>query len=183
MFLKVGKSGGDSGSNAFDFNSNRIITRPRKRLEFTDRTKNTSLYIPHFLTLLSCHVYQISYGRFTTKQTRKCEMDLFIMQADGKKIVDPNKQDALCSRIRRDLVRSLRVSLVSRGPDTELLVANPVELSGMGRPLVFHDITLALKILNTGIFSVLPYLRAIVNGIYSSVFSAFSRVFLYTVLE
>ncbi|KAF7148999.1 hypothetical protein RHSIM_Rhsim03G0089900 [Rhododendron simsii] len=95
---------------------------------------------------------QISYGRFTTKQTRKCELDLFIMQADGKKIVDPNKQDALRSRIRRDLVRPLRVSLASRGPDTELLVANPVELSGMGRPLVFHDITLALKMLNTGIF-------------------------------
>lgn len=105
------------------------------------------------------------------------------MQADGKKIVDPNKQDALCSRIRRDLVRPLRVSLVSRGPDTELLVANPVELSGMGRPLVFHDITLALKMLNTGIFLVLPYLHAIVNGIYSSVFSAFSRVFLNAVLE
>ncbi|KAE9465492.1 hypothetical protein C3L33_02614, partial [Rhododendron williamsianum] len=105
------------------------------------------------MRILKDYNIQISYGRFTTKQTRKCEMDLFIMQADGKKIVDPNKQDALCSRIRRDLVRSLRVSLVSRGPDTELLVANPVELSGMGRPLVFHDITLALKILNTGIFS------------------------------
>jgi hypothetical protein len=33
------------------------------------------------------------------------------------------------------------------------LVANPVELSGKGRPLVFYDITLALKKLDTGIFS------------------------------
>ncbi|KAI8563269.1 hypothetical protein RHMOL_Rhmol03G0099700 [Rhododendron molle] len=105
------------------------------------------------MRILKDYNIQISYGRFTTKQTRKCELDLFIMQADGKKIVDPNKQDALCSHIRRALVRPLRVSLVSRGPDTELLVANPVELSGMGRPLVFHDITLALKMLNTGIFS------------------------------
>ncbi|KAF2295580.1 hypothetical protein GH714_033231 [Hevea brasiliensis] len=48
----------------------------------------------------------------------------------------------------------LRVAVVSRGPDTELLVANPVELSGRGRPLVFYDITLALQILSTGIFSV-----------------------------
>ncbi|MBA0571200.1 hypothetical protein Golob_004784 [Gossypium lobatum] len=53
-----------------------------------------------------------------------------------------------------ELFRPLRVAVVSRGPDTELLVANPVELSGRGRPLVFHDITLALKNLNIQIFSV-----------------------------
>ncbi|KAK3043047.1 hypothetical protein RJ639_002615 [Escallonia herrerae] len=96
---------------------------------------------------------QISYGRFTTKKKTDCEVDLFIMQADGKKIVDPSKQDALCSRLRMELYRPLRVALMSRGPDTELLVANPVELSGKGRPLVFYDITLALKKLNIGIFS------------------------------
>ncbi|XP_061345762.1 ACT domain-containing protein ACR10 [Gastrolobium bilobum] len=96
---------------------------------------------------------QISYGRFTTKPRGKCELDLFIMQADGKKIVDASKQESLYSRLRMELLRPLRVAVVSRGPDTELLVANPVELSGKGRPLVFHDITLALKMLGTGIFS------------------------------
>ncbi|KAB5544098.1 hypothetical protein DKX38_012210 [Salix brachista] len=83
-----------------------------------------------------------------------CEMDLFLIQADGKKIVDPNKQNALCSRLRMELLCPLRLAVASRGPDTELLVANPVELSGRGRPLVFYDITLALKNLNTPIFSV-----------------------------
>lgn len=77
------------------------------------------------------------------------------MQADGKKIVDPSKQDALRARLKMELLRPLRVAVVSRGPDTELLVANPVELSGRGRPLVFHDITLALKVLSIRIFSVL----------------------------
>ncbi|XP_071908305.1 ACT domain-containing protein ACR10 isoform X1 [Coffea arabica] len=96
---------------------------------------------------------QISYGRFSTKRKTECELDLFIMQTDGKKIVDPSKQSALRSRLWMELCRPLRVALVSRGPDTELLVANPVELSGKGRPLVFHDITLALKMLKTGIFS------------------------------
>ncbi|XP_031103670.1 ACT domain-containing protein ACR10 [Ipomoea triloba] len=96
---------------------------------------------------------QISYGRFTMKSKMDCELDLFIMQADGKKIVDPNKLNALCSRIQMELRRPLRVALVNRGPDTELLVANPVELSGKGRPLVFHDITLALKMLSVGVFS------------------------------
>ncbi|XP_045807940.1 ACT domain-containing protein ACR10 [Trifolium pratense] len=96
---------------------------------------------------------KISYGRFTTKPRRKCEMDLFIMQADGKKIVDPNKQNSLTTRFRTELFRPLRVAVVSRGPDIELLVANPVELSGNGRPLVFYDITLALKMLDICIFT------------------------------
>lgn len=77
------------------------------------------------------------------------------MQVDGKKIVDPSKQKSLVSRLRVELLRPLRVAVLSRGPETELLVTNPVELSGKGRPLVFYDITLALKMLNTGIFSVL----------------------------
>ena len=101
---------------------------------------------------------QISYGRFTIKQRRHCEIDLFIVQADGKKIVDLSKQKALTSRLQLELLRPLRVAVVSRGPDLELLVTNPVELSGKGRPLVFYDITLSLKILNTGIFSVLTNL-------------------------
>ncbi|XP_047151497.1 ACT domain-containing protein ACR10-like [Vigna umbellata] len=96
---------------------------------------------------------QISYGRFSTKPRGKCELDLFIVQADGKKIVDPNKQKSLSSRLRTELLRPFRVTVVSRGPDTELLVANPVELSGKGRPLVFYDITLALKMIGPCIFS------------------------------
>ncbi|XP_057983608.1 ACT domain-containing protein ACR10 [Malania oleifera] len=95
---------------------------------------------------------QISYGRFAVKQRRNCEIDLFIMQADGKKIVDSDKKEAFSSRLRMELLCPLRVAVVSRGPDTELLVANPVELSGKGRPLVFYDITLALKMLKICIF-------------------------------
>ncbi|XP_008803450.2 ACT domain-containing protein ACR10 [Phoenix dactylifera] len=95
---------------------------------------------------------QISYGRCYAAQNGSCEIDLFVMQMDGKKIVDTNKRKALCSRLRMELFSPLRVTVVSRGPDTELLVANPVELSGKGRPLVFHDITLALKMLRIRIF-------------------------------
>lgn len=101
---------------------------------------------------------QISYGRFSIKERGNCEIDLFIVQADGKKIVDPSKQNAVSSRLRMELFRPLRVAVVARGPDMELLVANPVELSGKGRPLVFYDITLALKMLNTCIFLVISHL-------------------------
>ncbi|KAL6578098.1 hypothetical protein OROMI_010426 [Orobanche minor] len=97
---------------------------------------------------------QISYGRFFANAKGNCEMDLFVMQDDGKKIIDTHKRTDLCSRLEMELVHPLRVDVVSRGPDTELLVVNPVELSGRGRPLVFYDITLALKILNINIFSV-----------------------------
>ncbi|TYK25155.1 ACT domain-containing protein ACR10 isoform X1 [Cucumis melo var. makuwa] len=93
---------------------------------------------------------QISYGRFSKKQKKICEIDLFIMQADGKKILDQSKQNALSTRLQIELIRPLRVAVLSRGPDTELLVANPTELSGKGRPLVFYDITLALKLLDIG---------------------------------
>uniref|UniRef100_A0A2P2PJ15 ACT domain-containing protein ACR n=1 Tax=Rhizophora mucronata TaxID=61149 RepID=A0A2P2PJ15_RHIMU len=39
----------------------------------------------------------------------------------------------------------VRVIVANRGPDTELLVANSVELCGKGRPRVFYDVTWALK--------------------------------------
>ncbi|KAG2309207.1 hypothetical protein Bca52824_028955 [Brassica carinata] len=96
---------------------------------------------------------QISYGRFTIKRGKNCEIDLFIVQSDGRKILDSSKQDALVSRLRAELQQPLRVVMMNRGPDTELLVTNPVELSGKGRPQVFHDIALALKKINTCIFS------------------------------
>ncbi|KAI3917133.1 hypothetical protein MKX01_003582 [Papaver californicum] len=96
---------------------------------------------------------KISYGRFSIKHGQNCELDLFVVQADGKKILDLNKQNALCSRLRMELLHPLQVAVVSRGPDTELLVVNPVQLSGLGRPLVFYDITLALKMLKICIFT------------------------------
>ncbi|CAK8571651.1 unnamed protein product [Lathyrus sativus] len=139
------------------------------RSDYASITVDNTLSPAHSLVQITCQDHKgllydimrtlkdynikISFGRFITKPRRKCEMDLFIMQADGKKIVDPNKQSSLLSRLRTELYRPLRVAVVSRGPDTELLVANPVELSGEGRPLVFYDITLALKMLEICIFS------------------------------
>ena len=82
-------------------------------------------------------------------------MDLFAVQSDGNKILDQQKQRSMCSRLRMELLRPLRVALVNRGPDSELLVANPVEVSGKGRPLVLYDITLALKNLHRRVFLVM----------------------------
>ncbi|XP_020272729.1 ACT domain-containing protein ACR9-like [Asparagus officinalis] len=103
-------------------------------------------------TLKDCNI-QIAYGRFLSYEKGYREIDLFIQQADGKKIIDPEKQNTICSRLRLEMLHPLRVIIVSRGPDTELLVANPVELSGKGKPRVFYDVTLALKTLGICIFS------------------------------
>ncbi|XP_059646813.1 ACT domain-containing protein ACR10-like [Cornus florida] len=153
------------------FNLEMLDERQSERLTFNSVsiTMDNSLSPAHTLVQIVCQDHkgllydimrtlkdyniQISYGRFTSKERGNCEVDLFIMQADGRKIVDSSKQAALRSRLQMELIRPLRVALESRGPDIELLVANPVELSGKGRPLVFYDITLALKILNTSIFS------------------------------
>lgn len=107
-------------------------------------------YKPIFSPLL----FQISYGRFSPNSQGYRDLDLFIQQKDGKKIVDPEKQSAICSRLKMEMLHPLRVIIANRGPDTELLVANPVELCGKGRPRVFYDVTLALKVLGICVFSV-----------------------------
>ncbi|XP_078429081.1 ACT domain-containing protein [Wolffia australiana] len=103
-------------------------------------------------TLKDCGI-QIAYGRFMSDSKGRREVDLFVQQGDGKKVVDPEKLSTLCTRLRTEIQHPLRVTVVNRGPDTELVVANPVELSGKGRPRVFYDITLALKNLGICVFS------------------------------
>nr|XP_043612085.1 ACT domain-containing protein ACR10-like [Erigeron canadensis] len=142
---------GSSHSNSVSVMIDNSLSPVHTLIQIVCRDHKGLLY--DIMRTLKDYNIQISYGRFTTKGKKDCEIDLFIIQADGKKIIDPSKQNALCSRIRMELFRPLRVVSVNRGPDTELLVANPVELCGKGRPLVFYDITLALKMLNTDIFS------------------------------
>lgn len=81
-------------------------------------------------------------------------IDLFVQQKNGEKIMDPERHKTLCSCLKEEMLHPLRVIIANRGPDIELLVANPVELSGKGRPRVFYDVTLALKALGVFIFSV-----------------------------
>ncbi|KAL5569124.1 hypothetical protein UlMin_025699 [Ulmus minor] len=96
---------------------------------------------------------QIAYGRFSSTAKGFRKMDLLIQQNNGVKIVDTEIQTAFCSRLKEEMLHPFRVIVANRGPDTQLLVANPVELSGKGRPRVFYDVTLALKTLEICIFS------------------------------
>ncbi|PIN11443.1 [Protein-PII] uridylyltransferase [Handroanthus impetiginosus] len=109
-------------------------------------------FLYDIMRTLKDYNFRIAFGRFSPVNKGYRELDLFIQHKDGKKIVDPEKQDALCSRLKLELLHPLRVLITNRGPDTELLVANPVELSGRGRPRVFYDVTFALKGLGICIF-------------------------------
>ncbi|VFQ99403.1 unnamed protein product [Cuscuta campestris] len=103
-------------------------------------------------TSKDCEI-RIAYGRISSTVKRYRTMELFVQTTDGKKIIDSERREALCRRLREEMLHPLRVIIASRGPDTELLVANPVELSGKGRPRVFHDVTVALKSLEICVFS------------------------------
>lgn len=97
---------------------------------------------------------QIAYGRFSPVNNKgHRDLDLFIRQRDGIKIVNVEKQEKLVSRLKLEMLHPWRVVISNRGPDMELVVANPVELSGRGRPQVFFDATLALKVLGICVFS------------------------------
>ncbi|XP_020223376.1 ACT domain-containing protein ACR9 [Cajanus cajan] len=139
------------------------------KLKKTNVTLDNSLSPAHTLIQIRCADHKgllydimrtlkdmnmkISYGRFSPNTTGYRDLDIFIQQKDGKKILDPEKQNALCSRLKLEMLHPLRVIIANRGPDTELLVANPVELSGKGRPRVFYDVTFALKTLGICVFS------------------------------
>lgn len=106
------------------------------------------------LRTLKDYNLQVSYGRLSTDTNGICDMDLFIMQSDGKKILDPEKLFCLCSRLEVEISHPIRVKIVDCGPDTELLVACRVEISGKCRPRVLYDVTLVLKTFDICIFMV-----------------------------
>ncbi|KAJ7561770.1 hypothetical protein O6H91_03G040600 [Diphasiastrum complanatum] len=95
---------------------------------------------------------KVAYGRFSINDKGNGEIDIFVTQAGGRKLIDPEKQKALCSRLQKEIRSPFYLGVVMRGPDTELLVAAPIDSSGRGRPRVLYDVTLALKTLSICIF-------------------------------
>ncbi|XP_019198687.1 PREDICTED: ACT domain-containing protein ACR10-like isoform X2 [Ipomoea nil] len=143
----VGVPSADTVSVLVDNN----LSRSHTLLQISCRDQKGLIY--DIMRTLKGYNYQVSYGRFFTNGKGSCEVDLFIMQ-DKKKILDPEKQNTMCARLRTELACPLRVDVFSRDNATEILVANPVELTRKGRPLLFYDITLVLKRLDIYISSV-----------------------------
>ncbi|KAL3688508.1 hypothetical protein R1sor_014817 [Riccia sorocarpa] len=86
---------------------------------------------------------QVAFGRTFTQEKGSCDISLFLLK-DGRKIEETFMQVNLRQTLLRELTNPLRLSIVTRGPDTELLVAAPIEACGRGRPRVLFDVTHAL---------------------------------------
>ncbi|KAJ4910375.1 ACT domain-containing protein ACR9 [Raphanus sativus] len=119
----------------------------------TDEEDNRAQALSDDMMKMKNSSVTLSYGRFLPRTQGHRDIELFVQVKDEKKMLDPDKQNSLCSRLKAEMLHPLRVIVTNRGPDTELVVANPVELSGKGRPRVFYDVTLSLKVLGICVFS------------------------------
>eukprot|EP00850_Spirogloea_muscicola_P006320 SM000030S11329 [mRNA] locus=s30:95988:98609:- [translate_table: standard] len=90
---------------------------------------------------------QVAFGRTMSNEHSMCDMDMFVQQMDGRKVVDPTRQKEVCRAVKRALEKPIRIVVVTKGPDSELIVATPVEKCGRGRPRVLFDVSYVLRML------------------------------------
>lgn len=103
------------------------------------------------LRLLKDVCIQVSYGRVSTSGGT-CIIDVFIQDSKNGKLNDIEKQKELCAKMKRELECPIRITLVTKGPDSELLIACPMEGCGRGRPRVLYDVTFVLRQLELHVF-------------------------------
>ncbi|KAL5715000.1 hypothetical protein ACHQM5_016890 [Ranunculus cassubicifolius] len=112
---------------------------------------------------------QICYARFSVKKRNTSEVVFHVKQKDGNKIVDPKKKKLIYHCLQMEILSPIRVAIVKQGIYTELQVANPVELSGIVRPLDVYDLSLALKMLDISVIMVVMMshvIRSSVSEVY-----------------
>lgn len=145
-------AGAEAAPNAtkFSLNIDNSLSRGHTLLQIASCDRRGLLY--DCLRALSDLNLQISYGRLMTTSTGSVAFDLFVSQANGTKLLDPDKQSSLEARLRLDVCEPIRVMIVNKDSNTELLVATTVEKCGRPRPRILYDVTLALKMLQIGIF-------------------------------
>lgn len=83
-----------------------------------------------------------------------CSMDLFVQEADGTRVSDPDLQRELVELVRCALALPLRISIrdVFDATCTELLVTAYLDSGSRGRPRVTYDVTAALNALQLCVF-------------------------------
>lgn len=106
----------------------------------------------HREMLLGC--VQVAHGRIAMMENGNSELSVFVLDKHGLKITDVQEQKALVQSMEEEVGHPVRIKIGTRGTDTELLVATPIEKCGRGRPRVLYDVTLALKMLDICIFKV-----------------------------
>lgn len=95
---------------------------------------------------------KVAHGRTNMLENGSSELCVFVLDPNGHKITDIQEQKALVQCMEEEVGHPVRIKVGTRGTDTELLVATPIEKCGRGRPRVLYDVTLALKMLDICIF-------------------------------
>lgn len=95
---------------------------------------------------------KVAYGRIDILDNGKSELNLFLLNSKHRKVTDTQEQKVLAQYVKEEVEHPVRIKVETRGPETELLIATPIEKCGRGRPRVLHDATLALKMLDICIF-------------------------------
>lgn len=139
-----------AGASKFSLKIESSLSSSNMLLQITCCDRRGLLY--DCLRGLREHNLQIAYCRFTTTSTGSGAVDLFVSQANGERLLDSENQRSLQARLRLDVCEPIRVVIVDKGLNMELLVAITVERFGRARPHVLNDVTLALKMLQIGIF-------------------------------
>ncbi|MCO5564975.1 hypothetical protein L7F22_018645 [Adiantum nelumboides] len=119
-------------------------------LQITARDRRGLFY--DCMRVLNDHNLKIAHGRVKTASKGIVAYDLLISQASGNKLLDIDKQRSLQARLQLDICDPVRVTVVKKGPNTELFVASTVEKSGRTRPRMMHDVTSVLQMLGVSIF-------------------------------
>lgn len=117
--------GADGKLNSISMATDNVLSRSHTVLQILCKDRKGLLY--DIMRTLKDYNIQASYERLSRNVNGNCEVDLFFSQANGRKILDPQKQKYLCSRLKIEITQPLRVMFVDRGPDTELLVVTPIE--------------------------------------------------------
>ncbi|GAQ77935.1 hypothetical protein KFL_000050700 [Klebsormidium nitens] len=140
----------DEGIEATEVSIDNGMSRLHSALQVSTRDRKGLLY-DCLRTLKDVNI-QVAYGRIALREAGLLDIDFFIRHPSGHKVTDPKAQRDLCGRLRQELERPIRLVVAPRGPDTELLVAAPVEVNGRSRPRMFYDCTLGLRRANACVF-------------------------------
>nr|XP_024378090.1 ACT domain-containing protein ACR9-like isoform X3 [Physcomitrium patens] len=95
---------------------------------------------------------QVAHMRIASLEDGNSEISVFFLDCKGRKVTDQASKDNILYSVREAVENPLRIKIITRGVDTELFVSTPIENCGRGRPRVVYDVTLALKLLDVGIF-------------------------------
>lgn len=104
-------------------------------------------------TMKDVHI-RVAYAKVNVRHAGLCEIDIFLQEVDGKRILDPELQEQLIETVRCAVALPLRVEIkdVFDQTSTELLVTAFLDSGGRGRPRVTFDVTTALSNLGLRVF-------------------------------